>query len=161
MSQNDYVSSVKTIPYAQDTVYTYLSDMRNLERIKQRLSDPSVKERIQQMASQHNVGDIEEKLDKITFTQDTLSIAGSPVGGLSLKIVERETPKTIKMQGEGTPVGVNMWIQLLPVDNLSCKMRVTLRADLNMFLRGMVGKHLQQAVENIASTLSSLPYDTL
>ena len=37
-------------------------------------------------------------------------------------------------------------------------MRITLRAELNFFLRQMAGKHLQEGVEKMADILASLPY---
>ena len=41
---------------------------------------------------------------------------------------------------------------------MSCKMRLTLRAELNFFIRQMVSKPLQDGVENIANMLAGLPY---
>ena len=96
----------------------------------------------------------------LTFDRDSLSIGGSPLGNLSLHIIEREAPKTIKMEGQGAPVALNMWIQLLPIDAMTCKLRVTVRAELNMFIKAMVSKPLQSGVENIANILASIPYNS-
>ena len=157
---SDFVSNVKIIPYPQEEVYAKLSEMNILERIKERLNDPSVKERIQQEADKYHVGDVGKRLDSLTFDRDSLSIGGSPLGNLSLHIIEREAPKTIKMEGQGAPVALNMWIQLLPIDAMTCKLRVTVRAELNMFIKAMVSKPLQSGVENIANILASIPYNS-
>ena len=133
-----YESSVREIPHAQETVYQSLSDLRNLERIKERMP--------------------EEKVQGMEFDQDTMAVSMPPVGRIALRIIEREEPKTIKLEGEGTPVPLTLWIQLLPLDAMSCKMRLTLRAELNFFIRQMVSKPLQDGVENIANMLAGLPY---
>jgi hypothetical protein len=158
---SDFVSNVKTINYPQQAVYDYLSDLSHLEALKQRLADPAVMERIQQEADARNMGDLSQRLDNLTFDRDSLSIGGTPVGNLSLRIIEREEPKTIKLEGEGTPIPLTLWIQLLPVDMVTCKMRLTLRAELNFFIKQMVSKPLQEGVENIANMLAGLPYGEL
>ena len=89
---------------------------------------------------------------------EVLRRRGEANGVPDLRIIEREEPKTIKLEGEGTPVPLTLWIQLLPLDAMSCKMRLTLRAELNFFIRQMVSKPLQDGVENIANMLAGLPY---
>ena len=44
---------------------------------------------------------------------------------------------------------------------VTCKMRLTLRAELNFFIKQMVSKPLQEGVENIANMLAGLPYGEL
>ena len=156
---SDFVSDIKTIPHPQKKVYEYLSDLNNLAQVKERLKDPAFQDKLQQEADKYNTGDLREKLDKISFDRDSMSFSGSPVGDVCLRIIEREEPKTIKFEGEHTPIAVNLWIQLVPIDENSCKMKLTLRAELNMFIRGMVSKPLQQGVDNIANVLATVPYN--
>ena len=47
---------------------------------------------------------------------------------------------------------------MLPVGDDSCKMRVTLRAEVNVFMKAMVSKPLQQAVDGLADLLGNIPY---
>ena len=82
----------------------------------------------------------------------------SPVGKVTLRIIDREEPKCIKFEAEGSPLPFNVWIQLLPVGDDSCKMRVTLRAEVNVFMKAMVSKPLQQAVDGLADLLGNIPY---
>lgn len=156
---SDFVSNVKTIPYPQEQVYHYLSDLSNLERIKERINDPEFLARAQQEADKYNAGNIQERLQQVSFDQDSISITAAPLGNVCLRIIERDEPKTIKLKGEGTPIDVTLWIQLLPIDQLSTKMKLTLRAELNMFIRGMVSGPLQKGVEQLANMLAGIPYN--
>lgn len=134
-----YESSVREIPHAQETVYQSLSDLRNLERIKERMP--------------------EEKVQGMEFDQDTMAVSMPPVGRIALRIIEREEPKCIKFETEQSPLDFNFWIQLLPVTEQSCKMRLTLKADLNPLIKGMVGGKLQEAIDKIAEMLAAIPYE--
>lgn len=156
---SDFVSNVKTIPYSQEKVYLKLSDLRNLQSLKEKINSadassinaiPGVDEGKMEQARQY--------LNNLEFDQDSISIGGTPVGNIKIQIVERDEPKCIKFEGQGTPIPLNLWIQILPIDADSSKVRVTLRAELNIFLKGMLQKPLQEAVERIADTLAIIPY---
>ncbi len=166
MSENDFVSSIKVIPASQQTVYEKLSDLNNLHDVKEKLSAPEAEDRLKQMARDNNEGrlakhfsNLKEKLEKVEFDRDSITFKGSPMGDICLQIIEREEPKVIKFEGKGTPIPATLWIQLLPVDDVSCKMRITLRAELNFFIRQMASKPLQEGVEKMAEVLASLPYN--
>ena len=101
----------------------------------------------------------EEKVQGMEFDQDTMAVSMPPVGRIALRIIEREEPKCIKFETEQSPLDFNLWIQLLPVTEQSCKMRLTLKADLNPLIRGMVGGKLQEAIDKIAEMLAAIPYE--
>jgi hypothetical protein len=138
-----------------------LSDLSNLEAIKQGLDNPQAKERLMQQAGDkvkpEQLEQVIEKLRSLQFDCDSVS-GSSPVGNITLRIIEREAPKTIKFALEGAPIQANMWIQLLPAGDTQCAMRLTVKADLNFFIKQMIGSKLQQGVDGLASTLAALPY---
>lgn len=92
------------------------------------------------------------------FDEDSVSLDINPVGNITLQIIERELNKTLKFETVNSPVPLNMWIQLLPVSTGGCKMRLTLGAELNFFIRKMAEKPLREAVEKIADMLTMIPY---
>ena len=51
------------------------------------------------------------------------------------------------------------WIQLLPVTDTTCKMKLTIKAELNPFIKGMVQKPLQEGIEKIADALQAIRYE--
>ena len=80
------------------------------------------------------------------------------MGDLKLRIVEREEPKCVKFETVQSPVPFNVWVQVLPVDDNNAKMKVTVKAELNPFIKSMVEKPLQEGVEKIADALAQVHY---
>lgn len=132
-----FESSVRQIPHSQQAVYNMLSDLSNIDRVKDRI--PA------------------DKLNDITFDADSMSIS-TPMGAVKLKIVDREEPKCIKFETEQSPLPFNFWIQILPVTDTTCKMKLTIKAELNPFIKGMVSKPLQEGIEKIADALQMINY---
>ncbi len=134
-----YESTVKIIPYPQETVYRNISDLSNLQRIRDRV--PA------------------DKIQEFTFDSDTVAVSVPPVGQISLHIIEREEPKCVKFETAQSPMPFNLWIQVLPVDEQTSKMKVTVEADIPLMLRAMVSGPLQDGVEKVADALAQIPYE--
>ena len=132
-----FESSVRQIPHSQQAVYNMLSDLSNIDRVKDRI--PA------------------DKLNDLTFDADSMSIS-TPMGAVKLKIVDREEPKCIKFETEQSPLPFNFWIQILPVTDTTCKMKLTIKAELNPFIKGMVSIPLQEGIEKIADALQMINY---
>ena len=92
------------------------------------------------------------------LTQDTMSGHIGPLGDITLRVVERAESKLVKMELEGAPIAVTIWIQMLPSDENSSRLKVTLGAELNFFIRKMIESKLEKAPEGLAQMLSQLPY---
>jgi energy-coupling factor transporter ATP-binding protein EcfA2 len=108
--------------------------------------------------SQGGHGVPEDKVQDFSFDEDTVSLNVAPVGELKLRIIEREEPKCVKFETAQSPVPFNVWIQVLPVTETTSKMKVTVKAELNPFIKGMVSGPLQDGVEKIADALSRIEY---
>jgi carbon monoxide dehydrogenase subunit G len=81
------------------------------------------------------------------------------MGVAKIQIVKREPFKTIKAESSGgLPLSFTFWIQLLPLNAHETKMRLTLHADLSMMIKMMVGNKLDEGINQLADTLSTLPY---
>ena len=154
-----YESGVKQIPYSQSSVYSKLSDLSNLSVLKEKLDTTEVPENLKDQANEEQLKKAKEVLEKMEFTTDTISIDIAPLGQLVIEIIEREPEKLIKMTSTQSPVPVTMWIQLVPTSETSCKMRLTLDAELNMFLKMAVGSKLKDGIDKFADMLAKLPYE--
>ena len=133
-----FESTIREINYPQQNVYNLLSDLSNIEKIKDRLP--------------------EDKIKDLTFDENSISIS-SPMGAVKLNIIKREEPTSIKFETEQSPLAFNLWIQILPVDENSCKMKLTIKAELNPFIKGMVSKPLQDGLEKVADLLQMIKYE--
>ena len=133
-----FESTVKVIPYSQERVYEKLSDLSNLEALKDRLPEDKVKD--------------------ISFDSDTLSFSVAPVGQLTLKIVEREPSKCIKFETTNSPLPFNLWIQLVETTDEECKLKATIGMELNPFMKAMVQKPLQEGLEKMVDMLAMIQY---
>lgn len=133
-----FESSVREIQSPQQKVYDALSNLQNLEKIRDRLP--------------------EDKIQDFTFDNDSVSVNVPPVGSIALQIIEREEPKTIKFESVNSPIAFNLWIQLLPLTEETCKMKLTIKAELNPFIKGMVAKPLQEGLEKMADVIQMIQY---
>ncbi len=133
-----FESSVKQIPYPVENVYRNISDLSNLERVRDRIP--------------------EDKLQDFEFDSDSVQVSVAPVGTIKLRIIEREENKCVKFETEQSPLPFNLWIQVLPVSDAESKMKVTVKADIPFMLKGMVSGPLQDGVEKIADALAQIPF---
>ena len=134
-----FESSIKQIPYPQAAVYRNVSDLDNLERVRNLVPADKVKD--------------------FRFDHDTVSVSVPPVGEIRLRIVGREEPKCVKFETEQSPMHFSLWIQVLPVTETSSKMKVPVEADIPLMLRPMVSGPLKEGLEKIADALATVPYE--
>jgi hypothetical protein len=136
--ETKFESSIREIPYPQQAVYHRLSDLALSEEVRDRLP--------------------EDKREEIIFDSDSITMNVPPVGNISIRICDREEPKTIKYETVSSPLPFNLWVQLLPTSETSCKMKLTIKADLNMFVKGMISKPLQAGLEKLADAIAAGKY---
>ncbi len=134
----EFVSDIKTIPYNKERIFNVLSDLSNLERVKDKIP--------------------QDKISDFSFDTDSCSFSVSPVGNIKFSIIEREPCDTIKFAADQSPVEVLMWIQLKETGPEETKMKLTVKAQLNPFIKPMVSKPLQDGVNKIADVLANVPY---
>ena len=136
-------SSVKHIPYSQEQVYAKISDLSNLRYLVDRIPEDQ----------RNNIN-----LENLECTPDKVSTTVSPIGTVEIAVVARDPFKCVKMETLRSPIKLTLWIQLVSTGESSCKIKLTVDADLNMFMAKMAEKPLTEAVEKLADMLSMLPY---
>ena len=130
-------STIRKINAPQQAVYNMLSDLGNVERVKDRIP--------------------QDKVENLEFDHYSISIK-TQLGAVKLNIVDREEPKMIKFETSESPLPFNFWVQVLPVDENTSKMKLTIKADINPFMATMVKKPLQEGIEKIADALQMINY---
>jgi carbon monoxide dehydrogenase subunit G len=137
----EFISDIKTIPYSDQEIFAVLSDLRKLDLVKDKIP--------------------QDKLQDFSYDQDSCTVNVNPVGKIRFVIIEREPNSTIKFEAEQLPFKLNLWIQLKQVADNDTKMKLTVKADLNPFLKPMVSKPLQEGLNKMAEALSTVPYGDL
>ncbi|MEA4916724.1 SRPBCC family protein [Proteiniphilum sp.] len=137
----EFTSEVKTILHSDTDVFRVLSDLRKLELVKDKIP--------------------EDKLKDFSFDEDSVSFRVDPVGTVTFLVVERELNKLVKFKSDKLPFDVFLWIQLIAKGERDTRLRMTVKADLNPFIRGMVEKPMKEAVDKISDMLAQLPYDQI
>ena len=133
-----FESEIKDIQANDTDIFAVLSDLRNAEKLKERIP--------------------QDKVKNIELTEDSISFDVMPIGAVSLKIIEREPNKTIKFSADRAPIDFFVWLQLKQVAEDDTKLKVTLKADLNPMIKMMASKPLEQFVNMLADALTKLEY---
>ena len=137
----EFVSEIKKIPHSAKLVFEVLSDMSKLELMKDKL--PA------------------DKITDFTCTTDSCSFSVAPVGRVTFIVEDREPNKTIKFKSEQLPFEVDVWVQLVSKADDDTRMKITLRADINPFIKPMVSKPMKDGLDKISEVIASLPFDEL
>lgn len=140
MSESKYESKVCSIPNNAHTVYSVLSNLENINRVKDLIPRDKVQE-------------IEADADSVRIKVDGLGQK------LTISIVDRIEDDTIKFGCEGLPMAGNFWIQLKQVNESDTRIRLTLKADIPTMFRMILEKKLQEGLDQAAQMLAQFPYN--
>ena len=148
MSLNKYTSGTKVVNHNEQVVFNYLSNFNNLSGYLNSGLIEKITEKIPQI-----------KITEFSSDQDSCKFKITGLGLAEIRIVNREPFKTIKVESSGgLPLSFTFWIQLMPVDNFTTKMRLTLHAEMSMMIKMMAGDKLAEGIDKLADTLSAVPY---
>ncbi|MCK5847515.1 MAG: hypothetical protein KAG84_08750 [Bacteroidales bacterium] len=155
MAIQKYISDIKTVNSDSETVYNRLS---NLDFLNSMFGPENMSRAKEQMGDKAKGMDIQN----FTADRDSCSFDLPPIGNIALHIEEREEYKLVKIvSDDSTKFDFKLWIQLIPSDELNCKMRITLHVELNMMMKMMVGKKLDKGINQIADGIANIPYGTI
>ena len=135
----NFESKVKQIPYPQTSVYRKLSDLNNLERLRDRL--PS------------------DKIKDFTFDADSVTAQVPMVGVISMRIVERQEPSCVKFESVQSPIPFSLSIDVMPGNDNTSKTKVKIDADIPFMLSSFVSGPLKDGVDKVADMLAQISYD--
>lgn len=116
-----------------------MSNLQNLERVR----DMIPKDKIQEM---------EIEPDRVRIKVDGLAQK------ITIAIVDRIENDTVKFGAEGIPMDANFWIQLKELAPNDTRIKLTVKADIPMMFKMMIGKKLQDGLDQAADMLAQFPY---
>lgn len=139
MSETKYESRITSASCSAAEMYRVLSNLSNLERVRDLIP--------------------QDKIQEMEIQQDYVRIKVDGLGQkITIAIVDRIENDTIKFGLEGAPMEANFWIQLKEISPTDTRLRLTLKADIPMMFRMMIGKKLQQGLDQAADMLAQFPY---
>lgn len=97
-----------------------------------------------------------DKIEGWEAEEDRCKFNVKGIGQLGLKIVNKEPFSTIKFAGDGkVPFEFFFWIQLKEVAPNDTKMKLTLKAELNMMFKMMLSKQLEEGINSMAEQIAA------
>ena len=144
------ISDIQKIDSPIADVYSFLSDFSKIGRLI---------ETVRQMGAGQQMSEISDKIENVVTTEDTCTFLVKGLGEMGVRIVEREEPKLIKLEGDGSvPFNFEVWIQLLDNGPYDTRLRITVEADLNMMMKMLLKGKLEKGINQLAEGLSKIPY---
>lgn len=139
MSVSKYESKITSAPCSAQQIYRVLSNMENLERVREFIPQDKVQE-------------MEIEPDRVRLKVDGLAQK------ITIAIVDRIENDTVKFGAEGIPMDANFWIQMKEVSPTDTRLKLTVKADIPFMFKFMVEKKLQQGLDQAADMLAQFPY---
>ena len=139
MSETKYESKITSAPCTAEQIYRVLSNMQNLERVREFIPQDKVQE-------------MEIEPDRVRIKVDGLAQK------ITIAIVDRIENDTIKFGAEGVPMDANFWIQLKQLSPVDTRIKLTVKADIPMMFKLMIGSKLQDGLNQAADMLAQFPY---
>ena len=140
MSETKYESKITSAPHDAATIYRVLSNLNNLERVR----DLIPKDKVQEME----------------ISEDSIRLKVDGLGQkITIAIVDRIENDTIKFGVQDLPIDANFWIQLKEVAPLDTRIKLTLKADIPLMFKMMLDKKMQQGLDDAAVMLAQFPYN--
>jgi carbon monoxide dehydrogenase subunit G len=134
----EFISDIKTIPYSQENVYAVLSDFSNLRRMKGRVHL--------------------DQVENFSYDTDSCSFSVKSLGKIEFSIVERKPFNTVKYTTTQSPIAASLYVELKESGASETKLKLTIEADLNIFIKPVISKHLKEGVNRIADVLTDISY---
>ena len=134
-----FESKVKEIPYPQEAVYRLISDLNNLERIRDRIPT--------------------DKIQDFSYDSDSVTVNVPLVGTVSMRVVERTEPECVKFESVQSPMSFNLWVEVMPDDDNTSNVKVSVKADIPFMLAPLVSGPLQDGLDKVVEALSMIQYE--
>lgn len=137
---NTYESHIAKVPADASAIYAVISDLSNLERVRD-------------LIPQDKVQEFETDSDFVRLKVDGLGQK------IIIRIVDRIVNDTVKFGIENLPMDGNFWIQVKQVAPHDSRIKLTLKAELPMMIAMMAGKKIQEGIDQAADMMAKMPFE--
>ena len=140
MSESKYESKITSAPCSAQQIYSVLSNLKNIERVRD-------------LIPQDKVQEFETDTDFVRLKVDGLGQK------IVFRIVDRIPGDTVKFGVENLPVDGNFWIQIKQVAPHDSRIKLTLKAELPMMIAMMAGKKIQEGIDQAADMMAQMTFE--
>ena len=137
---NTYESHIAKVPADASAIYAVISDLSNLERVRD-------------LIPQDKVQEFETDPDFVRLKVDGLGQK------IIIRIVDRIVNDTVKFGIENLPMDGNFWIQVKQVAPHDSRIKLTLKAELPMMIAMIAGKKIQEGIDQAADMMAKMPFE--
>ena len=137
---NTYESHIAKVPADASAIYAVISDLSNLERVRD-------------LIPQDKVQEFETDPDFVRLKVDGLGQK------IIIRIVDRIVNDTVKFGIENLPMDGNFWIQVKQVASHDSRIKLTLKAELPMMIAMIAGKKIQEGIDQAADMMAKMPFE--
>ncbi len=137
----EFLSDEKEIPYSDESVFRVLSDLSKLDLVKDKLP--------------------EDRISDFSCDKDSCSFSVDPFGSVTFVVTDRVSNKQINFKSQGLPFDVFACIELNAKAEKETLMKLTVRADLNTFIKQMVSTPMREGLDKLSEIIASLSYDEI
>ena len=118
--------------YPASALYNFISDFRNFNNF----------------IPQDKVSEWTAEEEKCSFRMDLL-------GRMALTIVEKESPKLVKISSDPSvsQYNFNLWIQFKEAGEKDTRLRITIEPQLNQVMLSMVKGHLKSFIDSLVDEI--------
>ena len=145
---------------------TYKSDRQPIgcpiQTLYDKLSTPAVFENHLRANLDHLPAEARDHLDKLQFASDSISVE-TPMGPVRLAVdaARSQMPTRVVYTAQQSPVDFSLIVDLADRGDGTTDSEATLNVDLPFFLKGFVGKHLEEGAKKFGQLLAMLPWNSL
>ena len=130
-------SKIGKSEYSDEQIYVFITDFRNFQNIIPR-----------------------ERVSDWEADQDSCSFKIDPVGKMSMKVIEKEPNKLIKVSSDPaiSQYNFNMWIQIKALEPNDTRIKITIEPEVNKMLLPMVKSPLKQFVDSLVEKIETFDF---
>ena len=131
-----FESAIKATPYPAKPVFDFLSDFNNFESFIPH-----------------------DKISDWSCTGDSCNFKVNGIGNISLKIIDKEFPKTIKYGSDSdTAIDFFFWVQLKEINEKDTRVKLTLKAELNPMMKMVASDPINRFLNILADAIVNHNY---
>lgn len=129
-----------------ERVYDKLSDLSNLQAVLDQVPADSIP------------ADKRQMFENVKITADTIAIPAGPVGEIKMRVTDRMPYSLIQLTGEGTPVPMNLQLEIEPDGAEACTVQVAFHLEIPAMLKPMVHGPLKKVADQFVQVMGSIPF---